>query len=186
MADIEYLFRLDKYVGPESLAELCFRVICKNLDIISVKEQCDKENSVRTLAKGLVLPSEICDKLIEYVLRKNTIEFHNEFFHIFSDTSTTKLKRVKVVRSNISNHSAQILTSHKLVELELTDCPNVTESAIEYINANADNLQSLACRGIHSSIIRKLSTGKSTNNFPLLFIVQLFNYQCCNSNINLC
>ncbi|XP_053995364.1 protein zer-1 homolog [Hylaeus anthracinus] len=153
MADIDDLFRLDKYVGSESLAELCFRVICKNLDIISDKEQWDKENSLRNLLDGLVLPSEICDKLIEYVLRSDTIEFHDEFFHIFSNTSTTKLKRVKIVRSNLTNQSVQILALHKLVELELIDCPNVTEAAIEYINANAANLQSLVCRGEHSSII---------------------------------
>ncbi|XP_043257797.1 protein zer-1 homolog [Colletes gigas] len=152
MADIEYLFHLNKYVRPESLAELCFRVICKNLDIISVKEQWDKENSLRSLSKGLVLPTDICDKLIEYILRSDTIEFHDEIFHIFSDTSTTKLKRVKVVRSNMTNQSAQILISHKLVELELTDCPYVTEAAIEYINANASNLHSLACRGKNSFI----------------------------------
>ncbi|KZC13951.1 Protein zer-1 like protein [Dufourea novaeangliae] len=153
MADIEDLFRLDQFVGSETLAELCFKVICKDLDIISEKNELGKEVALRSLLTGLVLPSEICDKLIEYVLRSDTIEFHDEFFHVFRDTSRTKLKRVKVVRSNMANYSAKILTSHKLVELELTDCVNVTEATIEYINANADNLQSLTCRGIHSSLI---------------------------------
>ncbi|XP_076664513.1 protein zer-1 homolog [Andrena cerasifolii] len=153
MADLDDLFRSHQYVGPKSLVEFCFRVICKNLDIISVKEQWGKKICLRSLSKGLVLPSEICDKLIELVLQSNTIEYHDELFHMFSDTSTTKLKRVKVIRSNMTDHSAKILASHKLAELELTNCPAVTECAIECINANADNLHSLMCRGADSSLI---------------------------------
>ncbi|XP_076231127.1 protein zer-1 homolog [Calliopsis andreniformis] len=156
MVDLDDLFRLHQYVGPESLVELCFRVICKNLDVISVKKQSQflsKEIPLRSLSQGLVLPSEICDKLIEHVLRSNIVEHHDEFFHMFSDTSATKVKRVKVERSNMTDYSAKILASHKLVELELRDCPAITEAVVEHINANADNLVSLAFRGMGSSNI---------------------------------
>ncbi|XP_031838773.1 protein zer-1 homolog isoform X2 [Nomia melanderi] len=153
MADIDDFSRLDEFVGSETLTELCFKVICKNLDIISVKEEGENEDALRTLRKGLILPSEICNKLVEYVLRNETVEFHDEFFNIFRDTSRTKLKCVKVVGSNMTDHSAQILASHKLVELELVDCPRVTERIIEYINDNAENLQSLTYRGIYLHLI---------------------------------
>lgn len=168
MAELDDLFRSHQYVGPKSLVEFCFQVICKNLDTISVKEQWGKKICLRSLLKGLVLPSEICDKLIEFVLQSNTIEYHDELFHMFSDTSTTKLKRVKVIRSNMTDHSAKILASHKLVELELTNCPAITECVIECINANADNLQSLACRGADSSLIPANLTSKS--EFYFIFI----------------
>ncbi|XP_078051692.1 protein zer-1 homolog isoform X2 [Augochlora pura] len=151
MADIDDFYCLDQYVGSETLTELCFKEICKNLDIISdksLKVINNSENVVRRLLKGLILPSEICDKLIEYALRSDTIKSHDEFFHIFQDKSVTKLKRVKVVRSNMSDCSAKILASHKLVELEIIDCPYVTTKLIEYINANAENLESLTCRKI--------------------------------------
>ncbi|XP_033331051.1 protein zer-1 homolog isoform X2 [Megalopta genalis] len=150
MADIDDFSRLDQYVESETLTELCYKVICKNLDIISVKslEVINEVENVRSLLKGLILPSEICDRLIEYALRSDTIKSHDEFFHIFQDTSVTKLKRIKVVRSNMSDKSAKILASHKLVELELIDCPYVTTQFIEYINDNAENLQSLTCREV--------------------------------------
>lgn len=143
MADLDDLYHLDQYVGPESLAELCFQVICKNLDIISTKDR----RGYRNLLTGLILPSEICDKLIKYVLRNDPREEHDYFISIFKNVSLTKLKRVRIVRSTITDYSVQILTNHKLVELELTDCPHLTERSIEYINANAECLQSLTCHG---------------------------------------
>ncbi|CAK9810135.1 Protein zer-1 homolog [Anthophora quadrimaculata] len=152
MADLDDLFRLDQYVGPESLAERCFQVICKNLDIISVKDK----RGYRNLLEGVVCPSEICDKLIEYVLhmiRNDSNEDHDCFFTIFKNVWVTKLKHVKVVGSNMTDQSVQILTNHKLVKLELTDCPNLTEQSVEYINANAENLHTLVCHGTSKYII---------------------------------
>lgn len=157
MADLDDLFHLNQYIGPESLAELCFQVICKNLDIISVKDKCEYRN----LLKGVVFPSEICDKLIEYVLRNDINEDHDCFFTIFKNVWITKLKRVKVVGSNITDDSVQILANHKLVRLELTDCPNLTDRSIDYINANAENLHTLVCRG-SSGIIPEKLTGKNS------------------------
>ncbi|XP_076288194.1 protein zer-1 homolog isoform X2 [Lasioglossum baleicum] len=170
MADLCDFFRVDLFVGSETLTELCFKVICKNLDIISVKEERKKEDndtespnvisgkekwlkedSVRNLSKGLILPSEICDRLIEYVIRSQTINWHDEFFHIFRDMSRTKLKRVKIVRSNLTDRSTKYLTCHKLVELELIDCPLVEPYVIDYINANGENLQSLTLRRLSDS-----------------------------------
>lgn len=165
MADLDDLFRLNQYVGPESLVELCFQVICKNLNIIS-----SKENLSRSLLKGLVLPCEICDKLIEHVLRSNSVELHDEFLNIFKDTSVTKLQRVKILRSNMTDCSAQILVSHKLVELELTDCSAVTEAIIEHINANAVNLQSLAFRGIQSSCVPMQLNSKNIFDFTFIYL----------------
>ncbi|KAK1128638.1 hypothetical protein K0M31_003096 [Melipona bicolor] len=152
MADLDDLFHLNQYIGPESLTELCFQVICKNLDIISVRD----EHDYRYLLKGVVFPSEICDKLIEYVLRNDPDEDHDRFFTIFKNVWITKLKRVKVVGSNITDDSVQILTNHKLVRLELTDCPNLTNLSINYINANAENLHTLVCRGTSMIIPEKL------------------------------
>lgn len=162
MADLDDLFHLDQYIGPESLTELCFQVICKNLDIISVRD----EHDYRYLLKGVVFPSEICDKLIEYVLRNDPDEDHDRFFTIFKNVWITKLKRVKVVGSNITDDSVQILTNHKLVRLELTDCPNLTNLSIDYINANAENLHTLVCRGTSMIILEKL-IGK---NWLFIFI----------------
>lgn len=163
MADLDDLFHLDQYIGPESLAELCFQVICKNLDIISVKDK----RGYRNLSKGLIFPSEICDKLIEYVLRNDPHKEHDCFITIFQNVSTTKLKRIKIVRSKITDYAVQIITNHKPVELELTDCPRLTERSIKYINANAENLQSLICHGT-SVIIPEEITGMNETNFLMI------------------
>ncbi|XP_076643690.1 protein zer-1 homolog isoform X2 [Halictus rubicundus] len=212
MADIDDFSRLDQFVGSETLTELCFKVICKNLDIISVKEERKKEDHasknldiisgkeegekeehyVRSLSKGLILPSEICDRLIEYVLRSNTITWHDEFFHIFRDTSRTKLKRVKIVRSNMTDRSIQILASHKLIELELIDCPLVTAYIIECINANAENLQSLTLRELSEFFIMSIQNSSLSHeykqrgyifNLPNLRSLAL-EFDNCNKNIS--
>lgn len=166
MANPDDFFCVDLFVGSETLTELCFKVICKNLDIISVKEERKKEDDapeipnaisgkdkwakedfVRSLSKGLILPSEICDRLIEYVIRSHTVRnCHDEFFHIFRDTSRTKLKRVKIVMSSLTDRSTKYLACHKPVELELIDCPLVGPYIIDYITANGENLQSLTLR----------------------------------------
>ncbi|XP_015513478.1 protein zer-1 homolog isoform X1 [Neodiprion pinetum] len=142
MAHPDALFNRKQYIGPESLADICFRLICSNLDIISSKD----ERGYRILRKGVALPSEICDKIIEFAHRNGTRDIDDYFLSMFKD-SPTRLKRVKIANSSLSDESVLTITKHKLTELELSECKNLTELTIEHINANSDNLISLAFRG---------------------------------------
>uniref|UniRef100_A0A0C9QA43 CG12084_1 protein n=1 Tax=Fopius arisanus TaxID=64838 RepID=A0A0C9QA43_9HYME len=143
MAHLDLIFSSKQYVGPESLADLCFRAICDNLDIISTRGR----RGYRTLNKGLVFPSEICDKLVEFAQKNDKIEVDDRFFHIFQDVVATRLRRVSICHSAITDTSIAAITKHQVTHLAFEDCGLISKLGIEDINANAKNLQSLAFRG---------------------------------------
>ncbi|XP_012281887.1 protein zer-1 homolog isoform X2 [Orussus abietinus] len=133
-------------IGPEPLTELCFKFICANLDIISTKNKYGN----RTLRKGLVLPSEICDKMLEFAQRDGK-DIDETFLSIFEDVKSTRLKTVKIINSCLSDTAIRIIARHKLIKLELNRCsPNLVTS-IEHINEHSENLQSLTLRGSFKS-----------------------------------
>lgn len=143
MANFDKLFDTKQYIGPEPLTSLCYKLICDNLDIISTKGKLGQ----RTLHKGLVIPSEICDKIIEYAQRNDAIERDDTFFSIFKNLVVTRLKRVKIANCNLNDPSVLTLVRYKLTDLELIACNNLTDASIEYINEYSDNLQRLVLCG---------------------------------------
>ncbi|XP_063982203.1 protein zer-1 homolog [Diachasmimorpha longicaudata] len=153
MAHLDVIFNSKQYVGPESLADLCFRTICDNLDIISSKDP----RGYRNLIKGLVFPSEICDKLIEFAQKNDNIEGDDRFFHIFEDVVATRLRRVRVSHSNISDSSIAAITKHQVTHLAFEDCSLITRVGIEYVNRNSQNLQSLTFRRCPRATLRDLT-----------------------------
>ncbi|KAL6258863.1 protein zer-1 homolog isoform X2 [Pogonomyrmex barbatus] len=161
MAELDDLFHTDQYVGPERLTDLCYKLICENLDIISVKGK----RGHRILRKGITFPSEICDKIIEYAQRSEATEDDDCFFSIFKNLAATRLKHVRISNCSLTDTSVQTLVSHKLYDLELTDCSNVTELCIEHINANSENLHSLACHGTSMIIPSSLKASGSSVNY---------------------
>lgn len=156
MAELDDLFHTDQYVGPERLTDLCYKLVCENLDIISIKGK----RGHRMLRKGITFPSEICDKIIEYAQRSEATEDDDCFFSIFKNLVATRLKHVKISNCSLTDTSVQTLVNHKLYDLELTDCSNVTEFCIEHINANSENLHSLACHGTSMIVPSSLNACK--------------------------
>ncbi|XP_012224118.1 protein zer-1 homolog isoform X2 [Linepithema humile] len=161
MAELDDLFHTDQYVGPERLTDLCFKLICENLDIISIKGR----RGHRILRKGITFPSEICDKIIEYAQYSEATEDDDCFFSIFKNLAATRLKHVKISSCSLTDTSVQTLTSHKLYDLELTDCSNLTELCIEHINANSENLHSLAFHGTSMIVPSRLSPAESSFDY---------------------
>ena len=148
MSHLDILCDSKQYAGLETLTNLCYKVICENLDIISTKGK----RGHRTLRKGLAFPSEICDKIIEYAQHSEAIEENDCFFSIFKNVLVTKLKRVKINNCSLTDSSVLTIASHKVTELEFNNCSNLTELSIEHVNANSENLQSLAFRGCFSQL----------------------------------
>jgi len=168
MAELNDLFRTDQYVGPERLTDLCYKLICDNLDIISVKGK----RGHRILRRGLTFPSEICDKIIEYAQQSGATKENDCFFSIFKNLTATRLKHVRIANCSLTDASIHTLVSHKLHGLELSDCNNLTEFSIEHINANSENLHSLAFHGKSTIIPLGLNTGKSLlfHSFILFYV----------------
>lgn len=172
MAELDDLFHTDQYVGPERLTDLCYKLVCENLDIISIKGK----RGHRMLRKGITFPSEICDKIIEYAQRSEATEDDDCFFSIFKNLVATRLKHVKISNCSLTDTSVQTLVNHKLYDLELTDCSNVTEFCIEHINANSENLHSLACHG--TSMIVPSSLNASINYYERGYVFKTPNLKC--------
>ncbi|XP_015608501.1 protein zer-1 homolog isoform X2 [Cephus cinctus] len=154
MAHLDALFNPKQYLSPEPLTDLCFKLICDNLDIISI----ENEDSYRELGKGLAFPSEICDKLIKFMQRSKTADVSDNFLSIFKSVRSTRLKRVKIVDATLSDESVLIIAKHKVTELELTDCSNLTRMSLEYINDHSENLKSLTLGGSSDVVPLKLKS----------------------------
>lgn len=169
MADLDSLFKSDEYLAPEPLTVLCFKLICHNLDVISFKV-CNR----RKLHQSLVLPSGICDRLIEFIQRSESNEDINNVLSIFDNLKSTKLKNLKISRCLVEDATLKFLLNHKLMYLEISDCPQLTNHILEYINNNSENLYNLAihrCSSICSSDLHCENQSFYLTLFGCMYIV---------------
>lgn len=125
--------------APESLLDLCFNYVVNHIETI-----CDVgpfSNDFK-LKDGLVLPVEICEKLLT-VRQKGVTLLDNNFVSIFRDRLTTRLKRVKLRNTNINDTGFKTLLKHKLLELDVSHCPVITENSLRTITSYGQSLTSL-------------------------------------------
>ncbi|XP_044731573.1 protein zer-1 homolog [Chrysoperla carnea] len=126
--------------APESLLETTIKCILNNLHTI-----CDKKQTLYRLKKGIVLPSEICDQLLAQCQQLQKVD--NKFLGIFYDRTCTRLKRVVLNHTDITDESLSILLQrHELIELDLGNCPYITDDALNLIYSYGRSLKSLALR----------------------------------------
>uniref|UniRef100_A0A0K8TN85 Protein zer-1 homolog n=1 Tax=Tabanus bromius TaxID=304241 RepID=A0A0K8TN85_TABBR len=107
-----------------SLLELVYNYILNNINVV-----CDDNGSSEhlELREGIVIPSEICDKLLEHQQKiVNRKVDDDEFVNIFRDVQRTRLKYVHLRNSNITNAGLKILLQHKLKSLSLWYCDKLT------------------------------------------------------------
>lgn len=125
--------------APESLLTLCFKYLVDHIEIICDVRQLSNDYKLKD---GIVLPVEICEKLLSF-RQKRPIQIDNNFISIFRDRSATRLKRVKLRNTQVSDSGLKVLLKHKLSEIELTSCRKITESSLRYVTSYGQNLQSL-------------------------------------------
>ena len=142
MEHLDAILNSEQQTGPESLADMCYRTISDNLDIISVQDG----QGDRTLREGLRLPSEICDRLIEFVQRSSVSKANDAFFAIFMLTNDARLKRVKIGSSLITDLAIMRIMRPEVTHLELNDCRKLSGISLEHINTRSKNLYSLTFR----------------------------------------
>lgn len=140
MMDSSNPTRDDDVSGPESLLDQCFVGIVRNLSIICFMNE---TTDLYELHPGLVLPRELCEKLIQFYCQNVGI-LDDKFANIFHDTSVTSMKRVCLRNSSVSDKGLKVLLEHKLVELNLERCSNVTARSLNFLNENGENLVCLA------------------------------------------
>lgn len=126
--------------APASLLDLCFIYIIDNLATI-----CDETSFSQDyrLKDGVVLPSEISEKLFMFRQRKPE-PLDNSFLNIFRDKLATRLKRVKLWNTTIDDNGLKTIVKHKLSELEVSNCHLLTETSLQYLTSHGQNLTSLS------------------------------------------
>lgn len=134
--------------SPERLLDICFDYINKHIETICPYDVSGKMQ----LMENLALPVEICERLLN--VRSNSFTpINSSFINVFRNTSCTRLKRVRLRKTEIEDEDLEVLLKHRLTELEIAHSPNLTSSCVRHINENGITLYSL---GI----------GENTNIFP--------------------
>jgi Zyg-11 family protein len=125
--------------APETLLELCLKYVVHHLDTICSVDPFTKDYKLRD---GLALPSEICEKILQVYQQSGHI-VDDRFVNIFQNPHTTRLKRVHLRNSSITDDGLCALLNHKLIGLDIDNCSNITEGSLVHINESGNSLLSL-------------------------------------------
>lgn len=126
--------------SPDTLVDICARYCVEHLETF-----CDKSGSGKFLLRnGISIPNEICEKMLEVFQTENTLHYLDDnFVNIFRDTERTRLKRVNVHRSQITDIGLSVLMKHNIIELDISDCVLLGSCSLLAINNNGGSLLSL-------------------------------------------
>lgn len=91
---------------PLTLQDIVYRYICKNLPVIScADEDIESDGEKRYhLRDGIVLPNDICDRLIDTYQKHFYQKFGDKFISLFRDINRTSLNVVHLRNSNLTNY----------------------------------------------------------------------------------
>ena len=150
---------------PEPLVDLCTLNVVQNPETF-----CDHfiEEGYWTLKEGLTLPQEICERLINVWQDIGPERLDDEFVGLFKDLSSTRLKRVVLRKSYISDNGLKTLLSHKLTELDISKCKNLTTTSVGNINEFGNHLLSIT---LCKSILKKTVASNIDSNALQLLVV---------------
>lgn len=126
--------------SPDSLVSLCTRYCIAHLNTF-----CDKDESSQNyvLRSSLSLPNEICEGMLQ-MRRESEVPLDDSFLKLFSDPRNTRLRRVSVRNcSSVTDEGLEAILTHRLLELDVTNCPNVTKKTLINISNNGEELLSL-------------------------------------------
>lgn len=125
--------------APETLLQLCLKYVVDHLDTICSVDPFTKDYKLRD---GLALPSEICEKIL-HVYQQGGHILDDRFVNVFRNTHTTRLRRVHLRNSSITDDGLCALLKQKLIELDISNCSNITEGSLVHINESGNSLLSL-------------------------------------------
>ena len=136
--------------SPESLFNLASKCILANPGVLfRVVEDEDsmlcEEHPHRMRAcfdrihDGLVLPSEICDHLLQTMAAEG-LDIDDRVAQAFSDPTRSKLRRLELRNTHIKTEGFKMLVKHNLRELRIHKCDYLSEEILPDLNLHADQL----------------------------------------------
>lgn len=95
------------------------------------------------LREGLSLPEEICERMLAVCKAElEEVEF-GSLIKIFKDTARTRLRHVDLSDSSITDNVVEILSWHKINELNISGCKELTSCSLNSIGKLWNDLLSL-------------------------------------------
>ena len=92
---------------------------------------------------GLVLPSEICDHLLQTMVAEG-LDIDDRVAQAFSDPTRSKLRRLELRNAHLKAEGFKMLCQHNLRELRIHKCDYLSEEILPDLNAHADQLIELS------------------------------------------
>lgn len=125
--------------SPDSLVDVCTRFCVQHLESFC---SYDSRQDRYSLREGITLPNEICERMLAACAEVGrTVD--DDFLRIFKNPQTTRLRRVNLSGTPITDEGLAIVLPHNLVELEVSGCDKITEETLKLINLNGAELLSL-------------------------------------------
>ncbi|XP_050688966.1 protein zer-1 homolog [Eriocheir sinensis] len=151
--------------SPEPLLDICGKYVIGHPETFCVKHQ---YSGLWFLRPGTALPTELCEKLISLWQDKDPEALDDRFINIFRDLTNTRLKRVNLRNSSVSDDGLSVLLAHNLIELDISNCSKLSERTLDNINKYCDSLMTLVIgktKDILPSSVLSWSHAESSNDF---------------------
>lgn len=126
--------------SPEPLLDICGKYVIAHPETFCVLHQL---SGLWFLRPGTALPTELCERLISLWQDINTEALDDRFINIFRDLANTRLKRITLRNSSVSDDGLGVLLSHNLIELDISNCSKLSERTLDNINKYGDSLLTL-------------------------------------------
>ncbi len=124
------------YGDPDTLWQIGLTYCAKNLDTFC---QYDESTQLYNLRDGVSLPTEVCQSLLATVVDQGYI-LDDKFAHVFVDRYRTRLKRINIRNSDVTDEGLKWLVQHKPTELNFSGCQQLTKKTVTYVNEHGKNL----------------------------------------------
>ncbi|XP_023946374.2 protein zer-1 homolog [Bicyclus anynana] len=124
--------------SPDSLVNLCLHYIITNLERYT---EPDIRKDCWRLKDDIIFPAELCERFLEVYQRHNAVNDH--IASLFRDRSCTRLEEVRLHNSRITVDGIRYLLEHKPQRIELVKCEYLSQSWVDLISSNSENLVSL-------------------------------------------
>ena len=139
--------------SPESLFILASKCILAHPDVLFRVVQEEDDDGMHNdfdspnfnfdqVHEGIVLPSEICDYLLQTMTNQG-LDIDDGVAKAFSDPDRSKLRRLELRDSNITDLGFRLLAKHNLRDLRIFNCKYLTE-ILSDMNNHSDNLVELS------------------------------------------
>ncbi|KAK4292197.1 hypothetical protein Pmani_035017 [Petrolisthes manimaculis] len=155
--------------SPDTLLDICCKYLISHPDTF-----CDEHGSGGgggvggqgpwVLRPAVALPTELCEKLINLWQDRDPTALDDRFINIFRDLSCTRLKRVNVRNTLVTDVGLGVLLSHNLVELDISNCKKLSERTLDNINKFGENLTTLVLGKTRDILLESFVTHTHTNS----------------------